>query len=135
MPKITATFDGLQINIEGGESVTAHQLYIVAEQLRKHGTMANTLPETMDMIGPAIVIVFDGFEAIASRTSATEPGHTMALAAEFALAAQHIFSLPRLGAVIQSTVQATLQAIAQNAENQRLMASVKRSPGGVILPS
>jgi len=134
MSKITATFDGLKITIKGAESVTAHQLYIVAEQLRKHGTMANTLPETMDMIGPAIVIVFDGFEAIASRTSATEPGHTMALAAEFALAAQHIFSAPRLSTVVQMTVQATLQAIAEQAQAQQIMAGVKKSPGGVLTP-
>ena len=134
MSKITATFDGLKITIKGAESATAHQLYIVAEQLRKHGTMANTLPETMDMIGPAIVIVFDGFEAIASRTSATEPGHTMALAAEFALAAQHIFSAPRLSTVVQMTVQATLQAIAEQAQAQQIMAGVKKSPGGVLTP-
>ncbi len=133
MSKITATFDGLQINIEGGESVTAHQLWIASRILDRHGALVDCLPDT---IGKeyTIVVLLKGFEPIISRTPDIEPAHQEALIAEFALAAQHIFSLPRLGAVIQSTVQMTLQAIAEQAQAQQIMAGVKKSPGGVLTP-
>ena len=131
MSKITATFDGLKITIKGAESATAHQLYIVSEWL-KH-LNPGTLPE---ISGKSVVTVdFNEFSFAVSIASDVGHNHLLALSGEFAMAAQYIFGLTHQREVIQSTVQMTLQAIAQNAENQRLMASVKRSPGGVILPS
>jgi len=130
MSKITATFDGLKITIKGAESATAHQLYIVSEWL-KH-LNPGTLPE---ISGKSVVTVdFNEFSFAVSIASDVGHNHLLALAAEFALAAQHIFSAPRLSTVVQMTVQATLQAIAEQAQAQQIMAGVKKSPGGVLTP-
>ena len=126
MSKITATFDGLQINIEGAENVTAHQLWIASHGLATPGEHV-----IWSLSGEyTIAITLKGFSLTVDATEDIEREHLLALSAEFALAAQHIFSLPRLSTVVQKT----FQAIAEQAQAQQIMAGVKRSPGGVLTP-
>ena len=127
MSKITATFDGLKITIKGAESATAHQLYIVSLELER--LAAFLVVDAGAKKATATVELFEGFDPIVDANNLSRGQH-LALAAEFALAAQHIFSLPRLSTVVQKT----FQAIAEQAQAQQIMAGVKRSPGGVLTP-
>lgn len=127
MPKITATFDGLQIAIAGAEKVTPHQLWIASRYLR-----GNTNPAYIDG-ADTIEIDFSGFGLVVYITANIGPHHLLALAAEFEMAAQAIFSNAGIQRVVQATVQMTLQAIAQQAEEQRVMAQVSRK--GLIIPN
>ncbi|MCP4540662.1 MAG: hypothetical protein GY832_26285 [Chloroflexi bacterium] len=129
MSKIIATFDGLQIRIEGAEKVTPHQLWIASRYLnsayseRRHINGEDTIAE----------IHFCGFAPALYVTASIEHEHLLALAAEFAMAAQAIFSNQQIQAVVQATVQMTLRAIAQQAEDQQIMARVSKS--GLVIPN
>lgn len=130
MTKLTATFDGLQITIEGAEGVTAHQLCVASEKLKAHGLSARLI----SMDSPTVIIDFDNFHCIISITPDIKQERLVALAAELAMVAQFSFDAPRLQGLVQAAVQMTLQAMAQNAEKQRLMAGMKKTPGGVLTP-
>lgn len=130
MSKIIATFDGLQITIKGAETVTAHQLYIASKHLAEPLCLVGELADGER----TIKVLFHEFALRVYVTRDIEQGHFLALSAEFAMAAQFTFDSARLGGVIQATVQMTLQAMAQQAQNQQIMAKVKMTKGGVAVP-